>query len=84
MESAECEESTRNRWGSVKPSNRAPIFQVDLNLDELTTNISDTKIQQDICNNELGPGQPAQVFSGQWVDKKGKKRDGRVILSRER
>jgi len=52
---------------------RAPTFQVDLDLDELTNSISDIKLQEDVCDKELGADQPAQVFSGQWVDKKGKK-----------
>jgi hypothetical protein len=51
----------------------APIFKVDLDLDSLTTGISDLTIQQDICDKDLGESQPAQVFSGQWVDKNGKK-----------
>jgi len=51
----------------------APIFKVNLDVDSLTTGISDLKIQQDICDKVLGESQLAQVFSGQWVDINGKK-----------
>ena len=51
----------------------APVFKADLDLDSLTTGMSDLKLQQDICDRELGQDQPSQVFSGQWIDRKGVK-----------
>lgn len=52
---------------------RAPTFKVDLDLETLTTSIAGRKAQQDICDTELGPDQPAQVFSAQWQDRCGRK-----------
>ena len=49
----------------------APVFEVDLDLDSLTTSIVDLKEQEEICDTELGPNQPAQVFSGQWQTRSG-------------
>jgi len=49
----------------------APVFEVDLDLDSLTTSVVDIKEQQRICDMELGPNQPAQVFSGQWRTRSG-------------
>jgi hypothetical protein len=43
-----------------------------LDIEDLTTSISDIQLQQDVCDQDLGPDQPAQVFSGQWVDINGK------------
>lgn len=52
---------------------RAPTFKVDLDIDTLTTDMADLKLQQAICDNKLGENQPAQIFSGQWVDNNGTK-----------
>jgi hypothetical protein len=44
----------------------APIFEVDIDVEGLTKSTVDLKVQQQICDTELGPNQPAQCFSGQW------------------
>ena len=51
----------------------APIFQVNLDINELDNSIKDIKSQQYICDKDLGEDKQAQVFSGQWVDRNGKK-----------
>lgn len=49
---------------------RASVFKADdIDINALTTSTAGLAIQQHICDTVLGPDQPAQVFSGRWVDK---------------
>jgi hypothetical protein len=62
--------STRKK--AMEFLNRAPAFQVNMDIETLTNSITGIAAQQNICSTKLGPNKPAQVFSGRWVDKNNK------------
>jgi hypothetical protein len=59
--------STRHK--AMEFLKRAPVFKVDLDINELTTSAVGIATHQKTCDKILGPKQQAQVFSGRWVDK---------------
>jgi hypothetical protein len=56
----------------IKFNQRALVFMVNIDTDDLTNSMIGLAYEQHICNTILGPLQPAQVFFTKWQDKNGK------------